>query len=243
MARTVFISGCNRGIGREAVRLFAEQGDNLICCIRKENEEFNAFIANLCAKYCVEIECVYCDMADEASIKSAIQPLLKAKRQIDVLINNAGIVKNSLFHMTTLEDIRNVFQINFFSHVLITQYILKLMKRQNSGCVINVASIGGIEAYPAYVAYGCSKASIIYLTKTLSQEFAQFGIRVNAIAPGMTDTSMSVQMGDAANKEILNRTAMKRLATHHEIAPVMVFLASEEASFINGQTIRVDGGM
>ena len=117
MARTVFISGCNRGIGREAVKLFAAQGDNLICCIRRENEEFAEFTAGLRTRYGVEIECICCDMADEESIKAAVSPLVKAKRRVDVLINNAGIATGGLLQMTAMKQIRDVFQVNFFSHV------------------------------------------------------------------------------------------------------------------------------
>ena len=243
MARTVFISGCNRGIGREAVRLFAEQGDNLICCIRKENEEFKAFTANLCAKYGVEIECIYCDMTDETSIKSAIQPLLKSKRQIDVLINNAGIATGGFLQMTSMQQVRDVFQINFFSHVYITQMISKLMMRQKSGIIINMGSVAGLENFAGYTAYGSSKAAIMLFTKTIARELAPYGIRVNAIAPGLTDTGMAGQMEEKAWHEMVCRTDLNRLGKPEEIAKAIVWLASDASSFMTGQIVRVDGGM
>lgn len=243
MARTIFISGCNRGIGREAVRLFAEQGDNLICCIRKENEEFNTLTKELREKHRVEIECIYCDMTDEASIKAAIQPLLKAKSQIDVLINNAGIATGGFLQMTSMQQIRDVFQINFFSHVYITQMISKLMMRQKSGVIINMGSVAGLENFAGYTAYGSSKAAIMLFTKTIARELAPYGIRVNSIAPGLTDTGMAGQMEDKAWHEMVGRTDMNRLGKPEEIAKTMVWLASDASTFMTGQTIRVDGGM
>ena len=243
MARTVFISGCNRGIGREAVRLFAEQGDNLICCIRKENEEFKAFTANLCTKHGVEIECIYCDMPDEASIKAAVQPLLKAKRQIDVLVNNAGVATGGFLQMTSMQQVRDVFQINFFSHVYITQMISKLMMRQKSGVIINMGSVAGLENFAGYTAYGSSKAAIMLFTKTIARELAPYGIRVNAIAPGLTDTGMAGQMEEKAWHEMVGRTDMNRLGKPEEIAKTIVWLASDASSFMTGQIVRVDGGM
>lgn len=243
MARTVFISGCNRGIGSEALKLFAEQGDNLICCIRKENDEFNTLTTELREKYKVKIECIYCDMTDEKSIKAAIHPLLKAKRQIDVLINNAGIATGGFLQMTSMHQIRDVFQINFFSHVYITQMISKLMMRQKNGIIINMGSVAGLENFAGYTAYGSSKAAIMLFTKTIAKELAPYGIRVNSIAPGLTDTGMAGQMEDKAWHEMVGKTNMNRLGKPEEIARVMVWLASDASTFITGQIIRVDGGM
>ena len=119
--KTVLITGCNRGIGKEAVRLFAEKGYNLICCIRKENEEFTAFVNDLKSQYGLNAEILYFDMTDEDSIKEALKPILKERRQIDVLINNAGIATGGFLQMTSMKQLKEVFQINYCSHVLITQ--------------------------------------------------------------------------------------------------------------------------
>ncbi|WP_195584633.1 SDR family NAD(P)-dependent oxidoreductase, partial [Bacteroides thetaiotaomicron] len=132
---------------------------------------------------------------------------------------------------------------NFFAHVQFIQGVSKIMMRQREGVIINMASVGGIDAYPAYISYGCSKAAMIYLTKTLSQELAPYGIRVNALAPSMTDTRMKEQMGAEANEEIMRRTALKRIAQPEEIAKLALFLASDDSSFITGQVVRIDGGL
>jgi 3-oxoacyl-[acyl-carrier protein] reductase len=241
--KTVLITGCNRGIGKEAVRLFAEHGYNLICCIRKENEEFSTFVSELKGMYGIETDILYFDMTDEDSIKEALKPILKERRQIDVLINNAGIATGGFLQMTSMKQLKEVFQINYFSHVLITQLITKLMMRQKSGCVINMGSVAGLDNFAGYTAYGASKAAMMSFTRTIARELAPYNIRVNAIAPGLTDTGMAGQMEEKAWKEMVERTDMNRLGKPCEIAQMMLFLASDEASFVTGQVYRVDGGM
>lgn len=241
--QTALITGCNRGIGLSFVRAFAAQGVNILACMRTRSVETEAKLSQIADENCINIQFFYFDLIDEQSIKDVFKEIFSKKIRIDILINNAGVVTKGLFQMTSIDSIKNVFQINFFAHVLITQYALKIMTRNRYGCIINIGSIGGLDAYPAYVSYGCSKAAMMYFTKTLSQEYAKFGIRINTIAPSMTDTDMSTDMGDAANEEILRRCAMKRKAKPEEIANLAIFLASDESSFITGQTIRIDGGM
>lgn len=243
MVKTLFISGANRGIGKAMVETFAANDYNIIVCNRRQDDEFDVFCQNLESGYGIEIQKYYADLSDEQSIKECLSLLLKSKPKIDVMINNAGIVDKGLLQMTPIQKIRDVFQINFFAHVQLIQGISRLMMRQKSGVIINMASIGGIDAYPAYVSYGCSKAAVIYLTKTLAQEFAPYGIRVNALAPSMVKTRMQEQMGEEANEEIMRRTALKRNAEPEEIAKLALFVASDDSSFITGQIIRIDGGL
>ena len=218
-SKTVMITGCNRGIGKEAVCLFAEHGYNLICCIRKENEDFSTFVSELKGKYQVNADILYFDMTDEESIKEALKPILKERRQIDVLVNNAGIATGGFLQMTSMKQLKEVFQINYFSHV------------------------AGLDNFAGYTAYGASKAAMMSFTRTIARELAQYNIRVNAIAPGLTDTGMAGQMEEKAWKEMVERTDMNRLGRPNEIAQMILFLASDKASFITGQVYRVDGGM
>lgn len=225
------------------VELFAKNHHNIIVCNRKQDDEFDAFCEELQNDYRIEIQKYYADLSDEQSIKECLSQILKSKPKIDVMINNAGVVDKGLLQMTPIQKIRDVFQINFFAQVQLIQGISRLMMRQKSGVIINMASIGGIDAYPAYVSYGCSKAAVIYLTKTLAQEFAPYGIRVNALAPSMVKTRMQEQMGEEANEEIMRRTALKRNAEPEEIAKLALFVASDDSAFITGQIIRIDGGL
>jgi 3-oxoacyl-[acyl-carrier protein] reductase len=182
-------------------------------------------------------------MLDEDSIKSAISPLIKSKTKIDILVNNAGIAVGSLLQMTSMSKLKEVFQVNFFSQVLITQLISKLMIREKSGSIINMGSIAGLENFAGYTAYGSSKAAIMFFTKTIARELSSYHIRVNAIAPGLTDTGMARQMEEKATVEMIERSDLNRLAKPQEIAELVLFLASDKSSFITGQTIRIDGGM
>lgn len=243
VGQTVMITGCNRGIGKVAVEKFASQGADLICALRKENEEFTSFSKMLQNQYNINITEIYFDMSDENSIKEAIKPLFKEKRQIDVLINNAGVATGNLLSMTSMNELHSVFQINFFSQVLLTQLISKLMARQKYGSIINMGSIAGIENLSGYTAYGSSKAALMFFTKTIARELALYGVRVNTIAPGLVNTDMAAKQEDKSKEEILMRTDMHRLGNPEEIVNMMLFLASDMSSFITGQIYRVDGGM
>ena len=241
--KTVLITGCNRGIGKAMFETFSAQGCNIIACLRQKNEEFDMLCEEIIQRNGTMITKYYFDMMDEDSIKSTITQIFKSKQRIDIMINNAGVVTKGLLQMTTMKQLHEVFQVNFFAHVQFIQGVSKIMMRQREGVIINMASVGGIDAYPAYISYGCSKAAMIYLTKTLSQELAPYGIRVNALAPSMTDTRMKEQMGAEANEEIMRRTALKRIAQPEEIAKLALFLASDDSSFITGQGVRIDGGL
>lgn len=241
--KTVMITGCNRGIGKKAVELFAKSGANIICCIRKESADFLNFIDNLVNEVNVSINVIYFDMADEEAIKESLYNLLKQKPNIDILINNAGVATGGLLQMTSMKQLKDIFQINFFSQVLVTQIISKLMMRQKHGSIINMGSVAGLDNFAGYTSYGCSKAAMMMFTKTIARELAPYNIRVNSIAPGLTNTGMAGQMEEKAWREMVERTDMKRLGNPDEIVRMMLFLASDEASFITGQIYRVDGGM
>lgn len=240
--RVCFITGSNRGIGRAMAEEFARNGADLIAHARLKTDAFEADMSGIADKYGVSVTPVYFDMTDSEAMKEVFRELYKNKTKIDILINNAGVAHGGLFGMTPVSKIKEVFEINLFSVMELTQLVLKIMTRQKSGCIVNLASIAGIDLKPGNSAYGVSKAAVIAWTKTLASEVAQYGIRVNAIAPGLTDTNMASLMEDKAGKEMIESSAMKRLAKPEEIAKVALFLASENASFVNGQVIRVDGG-
>jgi 3-oxoacyl-[acyl-carrier protein] reductase len=241
--KTVLITGANRGIGKVIVETFALNGASIWACTRNETPEFIEFIDLISSKYNVNVRALYFDLTNELEIKASLKILVSEKVKIDVLVNNAGVAHGGLLQMTTINTIKEVFEINFFSQLFIIQYISKLMMRQKSGSIVNMASIAGLDGYPGYSAYGSSKAALIYATKTLSKELAPYNIRINAIAPGLTKTDMALQMDDKAKDIMLNNSSMQRLAEPSEIADTALFLASDLSTFINGQVIRVDGGM
>lgn len=242
--KNVFITGCNRGIGKTMLKVFAKNGvDTIIAHSRKPYEYHNEYLKELKKIYGVNIIPVYFDITDYDEMKIAIKELYKLKINVDILINNAGIAHGGLFQMTSIDKIREVFDINFFSMLELTQMIIRFMKRQKNGCIINISSVSGIDLKLGNCAYGTSKAAVIAFTKTLSSELAPLGIRVNAIAPGLTDTDMAKLMEENAGRDMIMNSAMKRLGNTSEIANTAVFLSSDSSSFITGQVIRVDGGI
>jgi 3-oxoacyl-[acyl-carrier protein] reductase len=241
--KNAVITGCNRGIGRTILEGFAANGADVFACVRRETEEFSKIINELSEKYAVTISPLYFDLADSNQIKTAIKQIQSAKKPIDVLVNNAGITYNALFQMSTMDKLREVFEVNFYAMFLFTQYISKLMVRQKSGSIINISSSAGLDGNPGKSIYGASKAAVICMTKAIAAELGEHGIRANSIAPGITNTEMLTTMTEAVIQENLQTSDLKRVGRPSEIADTAVFLASDLASYITGQVIRVDGGL
>ena len=240
--KTVLITGSNRGLGKSAVEEFYKAGANIIACARKQNDEFEEFLNSLQADGSNWIKPLYFDLADEEEIKSAFKELYKEKIQLDVVINNAGIPYTGTLTMTPISKLKEVFEINYFAAIQIMQLSAKIMMKQKFGNIINVVSVGGIETNPGYLAYGSSKAALIWATKSISKELAQYGIRVNAIAPGLTDTSMGHEKNEEELNKVINRSSLKRMAKPVEIVNGMLFLASDKSSFMTGSILNIDGG-
>lgn len=242
--KSTIITGANRGIGAATVAVFAEHGANIWACSRKKDLDHEKNLALIAEKNGVEIWPVYFDLCDEKEMAQAVNDIRRQKIPVDVLVNVAGIADESTsFTMTKLEKMKHVMEINFFATTLMTQYVLRLMTRQQKGCVVNVASIAGIDGTPAQYEYAASKAALIGGVRNLAREMARYNIRVNAVAPGMVQTDMGAQISDTLKSEILDKTIMKRMGEPAEIAGAIAFLASDMASFMTGQVIRVDGGM
>lgn len=241
--RTVLITGSNGGLGRAIAERFAKANDRLILCVRNKNSEIEEFAAALVEKYAVDAHIYDFDLRDLKEMTATVKIIKKEIGSIDVLVNNAGIEHGGLFQMTSVDQMKEVFDVNYFSAVKLTQLFMQGMKKNGSGAVVNIASVAGIDLDIGNCAYGVSKAALIAFTKTVAKEVAPYHIRVNAVAPGLTDTRMAAQMHGTTGQEMIDKSAMKRLAKPEEIADMVYYLASDEASFVIGQVIRVDGGM
>ena len=242
--KTAVVTGCNGGIGKAILEVFARNGANIWACIRKPDERFTGYIANLTKETGGSIWPVYFDLADAEQVKAGVKTIMSAKESVDVLVNNASIIYTALFQMTPVDKMKEVFEINFFSQMLITQYIARVMTRQKSGSIINMSSSAAIEGNEGRTAYASSKAAMICSTKIMAKELAEYNIRVNAIAPGLTNTDMMIESTpEDALENTLQRTCMKRAGKPEEIASAALFLASDLSSYMTGQVLRVDGGM
>ncbi len=238
------ITGSNRGIGAAIMRKFAQNGADIFACARKESEEFKENIESLKNEYNVSIIPLYFDMQNEQEMIAAIKEIRASKKSIDILVNNAGIIDVSLFQMTSLKKARELMEVNFFAQMQLTQYIVKLMVRQKKGVIINMSSNTGIDCDAGRCSYAATKASMIAFTKTIAKELGVYNIRVNAIAPGLIMTDMLTNYTpENVIKETLKEVCLKRVGEPEEIGNVAVFLASDMASYITGQVIRVDGGI
>ena len=182
--KNAIITGARRGIGRATVEVFAAQGANIWACARSHNESFEIDMSSLSERYGVSIWPLYFDVTNETEMKAAIQSIRKQKVAVDILVNIAGIAdKSTSFQMTSIGKMKHVMDVNLFAVTLLTQYVSRLMARQNFGSIVNITSIAGIDGAPAQYEYAASKAAIIGATRNLSREFAANNVRVNAVAP------------------------------------------------------------
>ena len=239
---SAIITGSNRGIGKAMVEAFAAASYNIWACARKATPEHEAWLNDTASHNGVWIKPVYFEMSDTESVNKGIKQILDENETIDVLVNNAGISTVGLLSMSKVDDIRKLFEVNYFAMLQIIQKVSKKMARQKRGAIINMGSIAGIEPQPGKIAYGSSKAAVMMMTKCLAKELGPMGIRVNSIAPGPIETEMIHQYNDEMLTKLASESALRRLGKREEIAQVALFLASEQASYINGEIIKVDGG-
>ena len=238
----VLITGANRGIGKGISELFAKEGANLITLCRQPSDDSDSFFSFLEQTNGIQIKRYYADLIDHESLNLTLKNVVNENKVIDVLINNAGIAFGASFLMTPVKKLKEVFEVNYFSQVMIMQMIVKSMLKNKSGVILNMASVGGIETNPGYLAYGSSKAALIFATQCLAKEVGIYGIRVNAIAPGLIETQMGNYKSDEEKAKVVQRTALRRTGEVEDIAQMVLYLSSDKAKYITGQVIRVDGG-
>ncbi|BBF44390.1 3-oxoacyl-[acyl-carrier protein] reductase [Lachnospiraceae bacterium KM106-2] len=239
--KNAIVTGSNRGIGKAIVEKLASEHYNIWACARAYNEKFEKELEELATEYQVWIKPIYFDLADSEQLKAGFKQIYKERKTIDLLVNNAGMGHSEIFMRTPMSKIEEIYRVNTFSVMELTQLVLRVMTRQKSGNIVNIASMAGLDSQNV-IAYGSSKAAIISFTKALAVElgFIEPGIRVNAVAPGYIDTDMANRHGQDGKFE---ECALKRMGQPEEIANIVNFLASDESSYINGEVIRADGAI
>lgn len=242
MNKNVLITGGTRGIGEAISREFAKKEYNLIINYLNSKGKAEKLKNELEEKYNINVLTVQADLADEKEIKNMVDIALNKFGKIDVLVNNAGIIIDKEFEEKTIEDWKQTLNINLIAPFILTKLIGKEMVKNKSGAIINISSINGINTYhPSSVDYDASKSGLISLTFDSAVEFSPY-VRVNCIAPGWVDTEMNKDLSEDYVKEEIERILVRRFGRPEEIAKVVTFLASDDASFINSTVIKVDGG-
>ena len=242
MDKIVLITGASKGIGRSTAIEFAKNGYNIILNYNNSIDEAKELKILLEEKYKIECLDIKADITIEEEIDNMINKAIEKFNHIDVLVNNAAIAIDTTFEDKTKENFQKILDTNLIGTFLVSKKVAKYMKEKEKGCIINISSTNGIDTYYPYgLDYDASKAGVISLTKNLAVELAP-KIRVNTIAPGWVNTEMSKDLSEEFRKEECNKILLNRFAEDYEIAKVIYFLSTEDASYINGSIIRVDGG-
>lgn len=234
--KVAIVTGCNRGIGKAIMECLANHGAIVYAVARSEgclSEYENSTSIYPC----------YFDITEKDAIKNLIVRIKKEQGRIDVLVNNAGIMQDALIGMVTEQQIKETFAVNVFAPMFLIQYVSKLMLRQKSGAIINIASVMGIYGNYAQMVYSASKGAVIAMTKAVAKELTPSGIRVNAIAPGVIETDLLKNISQEKLDAFRARIATGKLGTPQDVANLVLFLASDASYYISGQIHIIDGMM
>ena len=242
--KTSIVTGCNKGIGKSILEEFSKNGANIFACTKILNTEFHSLTSEIEKKYNNKIIPIEIDLTDEESVKEGAKKILSYDTKIDILINNAASIFSSVFQMTSIKKYKELFNINFHSQVLLTQFIIKSMIKNKNGNIVFISSSAAIDGNEGRSAYVSTKAAIIGQAKVLSRELGKYNIKVNTIAPGLTNTEMMKKNTSPKTvNDMITNISLNRIADPKEIANVALFLSSNLSDYITGQVIRVDGGM
>ena len=242
--KNAVVTGCNRGIGKKILEVFSLNGATVFACVRNIDNDFKSFLNDLKKRFNNEIIPIEFDLNNEEKIKDGANRIILSNKPIDILVNNAATIHTAIFQMTSVKKLKEVFDVNFFSQTLFTQYILKSMIKNKKGSIVYISSSSALDGNEGRNAYSSTKAAIIAQAKVLSREVGVHNIRVNSVAPGLTNTDMMKENHKKEIiKDVISRTSLRRIANPEEIANVVLLLSSDLTSYITGQVIRVDGGM
>jgi 3-oxoacyl-[acyl-carrier protein] reductase len=236
------VTGGSRGIGRAVSVMLGAQGAHVVVNFAGNEAAAVETVAAI-TQAGGTAEAKQFDVSDEAAVQAAFKDIEGAHKRIDVLVNNAGIALDQILLRVKKEEIDRTFAINLAGPLYCAKAAIRTMMRARSGRIINLSSVVAESGNPGQAVYSASKAGIIGLTKTLAREYASRGITVNAVAPGFIETDMTASLPEAAQQGIVSQTPLGRVGKPEEVAAAVLFLASDEASYITGQVLRVNGGM
>jgi len=239
--RISLVTGASRGIGRAIAQAFAAEGAFVVLAARDAAKLAEA-VGEIQAKG-GKAEALALDVADRASVEAGVAQVVAAHGRVDHLVNNAGVTRDNLLLRMKDEEWRQVLDTNLTGAFLCTQAVLKPMLKQRSGRIVTITSVVGLGGNAGQANYAASKAGVIGFTKSVAREVASRGITANAIAPGFIETDMTRAIAGGAQEEWAAKIPLRRLGTPEDVASAVAFLASDEAAYITGQVIAVNGGM
>jgi len=239
--KVAVVTGASRGIGKSIVKTLAEAGAHVVCASRSK-EDLESLSTALNDKG-FSTTVFPCDVSDLESFKNLIDETVNSQESIDILVNNAGITKDNLIMRISEDDWDRVIDVNLKGAFNGIKCVTRPMMRQKYGRIINISSIVGLIGNPGQANYAASKAGIIGLGKASAKELASRNITVNTIAPGYINTEMSDAIDEKTKENLFNQIPLGRIGSPEDIATMVLYLASDNAGYITGQTIAIDGGM
>lgn len=240
--KTAVVTGSSRGIGRAIALKLADMGANIVLNATLSSDAIDSVEKEIREKG-VDVITIKCNIGNADEAKRMFDTVLEKFETIDILVNNAGITKDNLLVRMSEDEWDDVIDTNLKSVFNCTKIAAKTMMKQRAGKIINVSSVSGVSGAAGQANYSSSKAGIIGFTKAVAKELASRNINVNAIAPGLIESRMTDKLTDAVKEEYMRNIPLKRFGTPDDVAKLVYFLASEEANYITGQVIHIDGGM
>lgn len=240
--KAAIVTGASRGIGREIALLLASEGARVAVNYSGSKDKADE-VVQLIIDAGGDAFAIQADVSNPDSVKNMIDKTIESFGSIDILVNNAGITKDNLLMRMKEDEWDDVININLKGVFLCTKGVSRQMMRQRAGKIVNVASVVGVVGNPGQANYVAAKAGVIGLTKTTAKELASRNINVNAVAPGFISTDMTDALNEDMQKQLLAGIPLGKLGSPENVAKTVLFLLSEDASYITGQTIHVDGGM
>ena len=239
--KNVFITGANGSLGRDLISNFHKKKANVVCCIKRKNINFLKFIRSKKLNKIKKLMLLFL-ILQKIKITKNFKIFKKKNFKIDLLINNAAIAKGAITELTSKQNLIDVFNVNFFSQIQVIQTTLRFLKRSTNASIVNIGSVSGNLGYRGFLSYGASKAALMYSTKILANEFSNYKIRVNCIAPNVFLSKMSNLMDDQIKNDFIQNSFSNRMCKTSDIVNLINFLGSNKSSYINGQVLYLDGG-
>ena len=240
--RVVVVTGASRGLGRAIALAFANEGARVAVSYRSRERDAQIALNELRTAGATAIAVPF-DVSDTAATSGAFERIRDELGAIDVLVNNAGLARDNFVPLMSDEDFDQVVDVNLRGAFVCSRAAIKPMIARGRGAIVNIGSVAGLRASPGQSSYSAAKGGLLALTRTMAAELAPRGIRVNAVVPGYLATGMAARMDRRKLEERIATTPMQRVGTADEVARVVLFLASDEASYVIGQAIAVDGGL